>query len=342
MAISRHGINRGDSGPLLSASFEETVEVLFKSAIFARKDDVDGVTPNIMLGQLAHVGTGVSDLLLDSAQLEHAVELEAPDQQQNASLREWGDASPDAVPGQAPAMTPYASSPAGLYGASPARGGATPGWGDAAFSPTVGGISSVLSPVHGASPIYGASPAYGGVASPVYGGGVASPAYSPTSPAYSPTSPAYSPTSPAYSPTSPAYSPTSPAYSPTSPAYSPTSPAYSPSSPAYSPTSPAYSPSSPAYSPTSPAYSPSSPAYSPTSPAYSPTSPAYSPTSPAYSPTSFDGAGQASSSPSSFGADSTPSSGAGGQTPAGAYSPSQAAYEPSAPPPDEKEPKKEG
>ena len=178
MAISRHGINRGDSGPLLSASFEETVEVLFKSAIFARKDDVDGVTPNIMLGQLAHVGTGVSDLLLDSAQLEHAVELEAPDQQQNASLREWGDASPDAVPGQAPAMTPYASSPAGLYGASPARGGATPGWGDAAFSPTVGGISSVLSPVHGASPIYGASPAYGGVASPVYGGGVASPGYS--------------------------------------------------------------------------------------------------------------------------------------------------------------------
>ena len=137
MAISRHGINRGDSGPLLSASFEETVEVLFKSAIFARKDDVDGVTPNIMLGQLAHVGTGVSDLLLDSAQLEHAVELEAPDQQQNASLREWGDASPEAVPGQAPAMTPYASSPAGLYGASPARGGATPGWGDAAFSPTV-------------------------------------------------------------------------------------------------------------------------------------------------------------------------------------------------------------
>ena len=60
------------------------------------------------------------------------------------------------------------------------------------------------------------------------------------------------------------------------------------------------------------------------------------------SPTSFDGAGQASSSPSSFGADSTPSSGGGGQTPAGAYSPSQAAYEPSAPPPDEKEPKKEG
>ena len=134
-----------------------------------------------MLGQLAHVGTGVSDLLLaDSAQLEHAVELEAPDQQQ-ATLREWGDASPEgAVPTQAPAMTPYASSPAGLSsGASPARGGATPGWGDAAFSPywSVGSLPSCRR-CTARRHVYGASPAYGGVASPVYGGGVASPAYS--------------------------------------------------------------------------------------------------------------------------------------------------------------------
>ena len=44
--------------------------------------------------------------------------------------------------------------------------------------------------------------------------------------------------------------------------YSPASPAYSPASPGYSPTSPAYSPASPGYSPTSPAYSPASPGYS--------------------------------------------------------------------------------
>ena len=122
----------------------------------------------------------------------------------------------------------------------------------------------------------------------------------------------------------------------------------------YSPTSPAYSPTSPAVRcqrqdipfrplpPTARAALETLTAHDPGGPR-SPASPTqYSPTSPAYSPTSFDGAGQASSSPSSFGADSTPSSGAGGQTPAGAYSPSQAAYEPSAPPPDEKEPKKEG
>ena len=94
----------------------------------------------------------------------------------------------------------------------------------------------------------------------------------------------------AYSPASPAYSPASPAYSPASPAYSPASPAYSPkdSGVVYSPASPAYSPASPAYSPASPAYSPkdSGMAYSPASPAYSPkdSGMASSPASPAYSP----------------------------------------------------------
>ncbi|KAH8063260.1 DNA-directed 5'-3' RNA polymerase [Aureococcus anophagefferens] len=270
MAISRHGINRGDSGPLLSASFEETVEILFKSAVYARapaRRRARGA------GRARGRRGGPGD----------------------AAARRRGRAP-------SPAHTPYAASPSGMYGASPARGGATPGWGDASFSPSIGGVNP-SSPVYGVSPVL--SPAYAPT-SPAYS--PTSPAYSPTSPAYSPTSPAYSPTSPAYSPTSPAYSPTSPAYSPTSPAYSPTSPAYSPTSPAYSPTSPAYSPTSPAYSPTSPAYSPTSPAYSPTSPAYSPTSPAYSPTSPAYSPTS------PAYSPTSP-----------------AYSPSSPAYSPSSP-----------
>ena len=69
MAISRHGINRGDSGPL-PVSFLRGGSRGALQERDLREDDVDGVTPNIMLGQLAHVGTGVSDLLLDSAQLE--------------------------------------------------------------------------------------------------------------------------------------------------------------------------------------------------------------------------------------------------------------------------------
>lgn len=292
MAIDRHGINRVESGPLLRCSFEETVDMLMDAAVYAEEEVLKGVTENIMMGQLARVGTGDMELLLDEEKVvREAVEV-VVDDHDNAGLGSIGPGG--ATPGgQTPyAQTPFQSSPmVGSDNMSPFVGDAGGG-----FSPAVGAAS--FSPAYSpASGSYGqgfASGSYGnddGASSPAYSPtspqySPASPAYSPTSPAYSPTSPQYSPTSPAYSPTSPAYSPTSPAYSPTSPAYSPTSPAYSPTSPAYSPTSPAYSPTSPQYSPTSPAYSPTSPAYSPTSPNYSPASPAYSPTSPAYSPTS--------------------------------------------------------
>ena len=271
MAITRHGINRQDTGPLMRCSFEETVDILLDAACFGERDGLEGVSENIMLGQLAPVGTGSFGVFLNETMLQEAVEpLFAREEYgygAGANMMSPGRQTPHH-------QTPYGMmSPGGLM--SPGGAGPSP-WTGVQFSP----MGDTAMPSPGYSPT---SPGYSPT-SPAYS--PTSPAYSPTSPAYSPTSPAYSPTSPAYSPTSPAYSPTSPAYSPTSPAYSPTSPAYSPTSPAYSPTSPAYSPTSPAYSPTSPAYSPTSPAYSPTSPAYSPTSPRYSPTSPQYSPTS--------------------------------------------------------
>jgi DNA-directed RNA polymerase II subunit RPB1 len=274
MAVSRHGINRGESGPLLRASFEETVEVLLSAAMFSQHDILNGVTENIMLGQLARVGTGMVDLLLDFDKLQNAIDSES-DRNQNLMDKDLAFASEVYTP----VNTPFMMSTGNGFGfESPTNAVFTP-----SNTPLYSYPSSATSPLYAQSPGYAQSPFNGFSAGtrPYSPGSAMSPAYSSASPAYSPTSPAYSPTSPAYSPTSPAYSPTSPAYSPTSPAYSPTSPAYSPTSPAYSPTSPAYSPTSPAYSPTSPAYSPTSPAYSPTSPAYSPTSPAYSPTSPA-------------------------------------------------------------
>jgi DNA-directed RNA polymerase II subunit RPB1 len=264
MAITRHGINRVETGPLMRCSFEETVDILLEAAAFAERDMMRGVSENIMLGQFSNIGTGAFTLLLNEEMLHDAIEVALP---------VWGmDGS--MTPGR---MTPGMGQQSPSFMLSPAGGLSPFDPGAVAFSPfNDGGIGGG----------FGFSPTSPGYSPTSPGYSPTSPAYSPTSPAYSPTSPAYSPTSPAYSPTSPAYSPTSPAYSPTSPAYSPTSPAYSPTSPRYSPTSPAYSPTSPRYSPTSPAYSPTSPAYSPTSPAYSPTSPQYSPTSPAYSPTS--------------------------------------------------------
>ncbi|EGP87916.1 unnamed protein product [Zymoseptoria tritici ST99CH_1A5] len=324
MAVTRHGINRADTGALMRCSFEETVEILFDAASSGELDDCRGVSENIILGQLAPSGTGEFDMLLDTEMLKSV----APTQRAMHSgigvgagspegamtpydigspLADGGYAGPDYGASFSPIINPGQDEGGGLTaygggfdgGMSPYRGGMSPGY--APTSPFNSGGFSPTSPAYGYSPT---SPGMAGYSPTSPGQGMTSPAYQVTSPQFSPASPAYTPTSPTYSPTSPAYSggskisPTSPSYSPTSPSYSPTSPSYSPTSPNYSPTSPAHAPgsaTSPKYSPTSPTYSPTSPAYSPTSPTYSPTSPKYgsgvgasgaSPTSPTYSPTS--------------------------------------------------------
>lgn len=64
-AITRHGINRVDSGPLRKCSFEETAEILLEAAFFGEHDPLSGITENIIFGQLAHYGTGSFDLIVD-------------------------------------------------------------------------------------------------------------------------------------------------------------------------------------------------------------------------------------------------------------------------------------
>ena len=323
MGITRHGINRADTSALMRCSFEETVEILLEAAANGETDLCRGVAENVMLGQLAPLGTGSFSLILDESKLKDAVPLADYTVSHLMASDQMGFSG---AGGYSPtySWTHTASSPSINPGIE--DGGAfSPSWSDAGTGSGSAGGWSPFGKGEGAgySP---ASPAYYSPASPSYN--AASPRYSPASPAYSPASPAYSPASPAYSPASPAYSPASPAYSPASPAYSPASPAYSPASPAYSPTSPAYSPASPAYSPTSPAYSPTSPAYSPTSPAYSPTSPAYSPTSPAYSPTSpaYSPTSPAYSPTSPAYSPSSPAYSPGSP----AYSPGSPGYNPSA------------
>jgi DNA-directed RNA polymerase II subunit RPB1 len=72
MSIDRHGINRGDIGPLAKSSFEETTDMLINASIFAEYDKVNGVSANVMLGQQPPCGTGDSRILLDE---EHMMEL---------------------------------------------------------------------------------------------------------------------------------------------------------------------------------------------------------------------------------------------------------------------------
>jgi len=63
MAITRHGINRTDTGPLMKCSFEETVDVLIDAATFAECDLLKGVTENVTVGKMAKIGTGTIDIL---------------------------------------------------------------------------------------------------------------------------------------------------------------------------------------------------------------------------------------------------------------------------------------
>eukprot|EP00965_Chrysotila_dentata_P021124 699593-Pleurochrysis_carterae.AAC.2 len=64
MPLSRHGLNRTDTGPLVRSSFEETIETLYEAALFNEKDCGRGVTQNIMTGQTPRAGTGTFDVQL--------------------------------------------------------------------------------------------------------------------------------------------------------------------------------------------------------------------------------------------------------------------------------------
>lgn len=64
-SITRHGINRLDTGPLRKCSFEETVEILLESSLHSEVDQLKGVTENIMIGNLAPLGTGFFDVKID-------------------------------------------------------------------------------------------------------------------------------------------------------------------------------------------------------------------------------------------------------------------------------------
>ncbi|KAF2758672.1 RNA polymerase II largest subunit [Pseudovirgaria hyperparasitica] len=363
MPITRHGINRGETGALMRCSFEETVEILLDAAACGELDDCKGISENIMLGQLAPMGTGELDVIMDQDMLNTM-------NNDNARLGLMPGLA--AAPGfmDSGAATPYdVGSPMHEdalggpdYGASFSpiiqpggddRGGFTsiPSFGDAnsPYSSRSPGGYNPQSPFSGPSPTSpgGWSPTSpGGGYSPTSPGmSLTSPRFGATSPMFNPTSPQYSPTSPTYSPTSPAYgagtSPTSPNYSPTSPSYSPTSPSYSPTSPSFSPTSPVHraTATSPHYSPTSPQYSPSSPMYSPTSPQFnagsdrrsptSPTSPSYSPTSPVYSPTSPAAGAYSPTSPTSYSPTSPGAAPYSAQSPK--WSPTSPKYSPTSP-----------
>lgn len=65
MAITRHGINRTETGVLMRCSFEETVNIITDAATYAEYDAVKGVTEHIVMGKTAKVGTGTIDVMVN-------------------------------------------------------------------------------------------------------------------------------------------------------------------------------------------------------------------------------------------------------------------------------------
>jgi len=88
MSIDRFGINRGNIGPLAKCSFEETTDQLFKASIFGEVDKLNGVSANIMMGQIPPCGTGDSEILLDETKL---FEIEPDEEVELDDIEDWGE-----------------------------------------------------------------------------------------------------------------------------------------------------------------------------------------------------------------------------------------------------------
>lgn len=73
LALNRHGINKQNLDPLSTASFEQTVDRLVRAASHAEVDQMNGVSANIMLGQVVPIGTGFTDILFNENQFQHQI-----------------------------------------------------------------------------------------------------------------------------------------------------------------------------------------------------------------------------------------------------------------------------
>lgn len=125
MAVSRHGVNRSESGPMLRASFEQTVEIFMEAAAFSQFDNLNGVTENVMLGQLGRLGTGMVDLLVNYDMLANAIEGTAINDEEQLDGQFGGSTTPMFTPGMGGlggGISPYV----GLASMSPMQGAFTP------------------------------------------------------------------------------------------------------------------------------------------------------------------------------------------------------------------------
>jgi DNA-directed RNA polymerase II subunit RPB1 len=77
MTIDRHGVNKNpEIGPIGKASFEEVMNIFTKSALFAEKDNMKGVSANILAGQFCPAGTNNFELMIDEEKIIQSINNE--------------------------------------------------------------------------------------------------------------------------------------------------------------------------------------------------------------------------------------------------------------------------
>ena len=76
MQIDRHGLNKNSEiGPIAKASFEEVMNIFTKAALFAEKDNMKGVSANILAGQFCKSGTNAFEILIDEDILMEKIDI---------------------------------------------------------------------------------------------------------------------------------------------------------------------------------------------------------------------------------------------------------------------------
>lgn len=70
VSIDRHGQNKTESGPLGRATFEETIIQLTNACMYNDKDNMEGVSANVMFGQFIKSGTNFSNIVYDVEKLQ--------------------------------------------------------------------------------------------------------------------------------------------------------------------------------------------------------------------------------------------------------------------------------
>ena len=54
-----------ECGPMGKASFEETMDNFLKAGLYGEQEETKGVSASIICGKIAHIGSGVCELIMD-------------------------------------------------------------------------------------------------------------------------------------------------------------------------------------------------------------------------------------------------------------------------------------